>query len=209
MPKFRAATKQPSIHVLTIELVEVSPRIWRTVEVPGHFTLHELHYVIQDAMGWTNSHLHSFRIGRTTYAPPDPDSDLPCKDSTLVTVDKIASKTGKTFQYLYDFGDDWVHAVRVDEVRRIAKEAAHAKVVAGARACPPEDCGGPHGYAEVIAALRNPKTKRGAETREWLRDLGLKAYDPEVFDLRGSQKRVERLRSRELELGDDEGEDDE
>ncbi|MGH7104351.1 MAG: IS1096 element passenger TnpR family protein [Acetobacteraceae bacterium] len=37
---------------IKVWLKEISPMIWRRVLVPASFTLHDLHGVIQVAMGW-------------------------------------------------------------------------------------------------------------------------------------------------------------
>jgi hypothetical protein len=58
-------------------------------------------------------------------------------------------------------------------------------LLGGEHAGPPEDCGGPYGYAEFLAALRNPRHPEHAEMREWAGD-----FDPERFDLARAARRV-------------------
>ena len=60
---------------LKITLKGTKPSIWRRLEVPGNITLAKLHLILQVAMGWTDSHLHSFMIGKTYYQEPDPNFD--------------------------------------------------------------------------------------------------------------------------------------
>jgi hypothetical protein len=50
--------------------------------------------------------------------------------------------------------------------------------VEGARACPPEDCGGVWGYAEFVEAIRNPEHEQHEELLEWAGGT----FDPEAFD---------------------------
>ena len=59
-----------TVYQLKIVLVGVRPQIWRRVQVPAEITLDELHLVLQAAMGWTNSHLHSFTFGERRYTMP-------------------------------------------------------------------------------------------------------------------------------------------
>ena len=48
----------------------------------------------------------------------------------------------------------------------------------GAGRCPPEDCGGPFGYAELLDAITDPKHERHAELTGWIGD----DFDPEAAD---------------------------
>ena len=57
------------IYQLKITLSYTKPAIWRRVLVPANCTLAQLHDIIQIAMGWDNSHLHSFQIRGQTYSP--------------------------------------------------------------------------------------------------------------------------------------------
>ena len=59
------------IYELKLELLEIEPKIWRRVLVPGSLTLAKLHEVIQAAIGWTNSHLHEFIVGENSYSDPE------------------------------------------------------------------------------------------------------------------------------------------
>lgn len=74
MPAKKSASSA-HIYQLKITLRDFRPPIWRRVLVPADFTLAKLHWVIQHAMGWTNSHLHHFRVGETYYSLPMPGTD--------------------------------------------------------------------------------------------------------------------------------------
>ncbi|MBV8402281.1 MAG: plasmid pRiA4b ORF-3 family protein [Acetobacteraceae bacterium] len=58
------------ICTLTIELLDSDPLIWRELEVPTSITLKTLHDVVQAAMGWFDSHLWEFRIGKQIFGLP-------------------------------------------------------------------------------------------------------------------------------------------
>src|SRR5688572_25694958 len=55
---------------LRITLMETDPPIWRRLRVAGDTTLSSLDTIIQTAMGWTNSHLHTFAAGGAVYGSP-------------------------------------------------------------------------------------------------------------------------------------------
>lgn len=172
---------------LEIALCSATPRIWRRFAVPGDIKLSRLHAVIQVIMGWTDSHLHAFRQGNHEYTAPDPDapnwqqtpSDVIIHDERRHTLGGVVARQGDTFQYEYDFGDGWEHDLRAIRIESAAERLKRARCLAGARACPPEDCGGIGGFQELLAALAGPRHPRHAEITEWLgRD-----YDPARFDL--------------------------
>ena len=131
---------------LKIELADIEPVIWRRIVVPSSLTLTELHAVIQGAMGWQNYHLHMFEIGDKRYEIPEDDGIGPepgYLDERQYKLDDLLS-AGTDVAYEYDFGDGWRHRVVVEDRRdAVARERVPA-VIAGERACPPEDCGGPY-----------------------------------------------------------------
>lgn len=147
-----------SLAVLKITLDEVEPRVTRRIAVPSDLRLDRLHLVIQAAMGWTNSHLHMFRIGGVEWGELDPDGvfDDPM-DARKGRLDRVLADAGrKTFNYVYDFGDNWSHTVRLEKIApHVAGAPAYILLDAQGR-CPPEDCGGPPGYAQLLEILSDP-----------------------------------------------------
>jgi len=174
--------KTVQIYKLEIWLLDIKPRIWRTFAVPGNIKLPELHEVIQAVMGWENSHLHQFKFGDIYYSDPYPDFDM--YDDTLderkVKLTDLVSKPRQRFIYEYDFGDGWKHMVKVVSVGSAEKGAKYPVCLAGERACPPEDCGGPWGYEDFLEAIRNPDHEEHEEMLEWIGDN----FDPEAFDVK-------------------------
>ncbi len=144
--------------------------------VPSEFTLYDLHCVIQVAMGWENCHLHDFTIKRERYAVPDSDDFDNPLDETSACLRDVAPRRAKIL-YRYDFGDSWDHVIVVEKT---CEDAATSPPVCidGARACPPEDSGGPWGYSDKLEALANPDDEDGEELRDWMG----KDFDPERFD---------------------------
>lgn len=170
------------IYQLKIVLLGPKPPIWRTLQVPGNANLGWLHAVLQTALGWTNSHLHHFLTADARYADPRLQEEQflgeePDRDENKATLLRVAPESGAQFGYEYDFGDSWEHEITVEKI--LPPPAASAAVcVSGARACPPEDCGGVWGYAELLKALKNPKHPEHKNMKEWLDD----GFDPDAFD---------------------------
>jgi len=165
---------------LHVELTGVTPLIWRDIWVEGQMPLIQLHHILQAAMGWTDAHLHQFTIGDTRYATPDPEDDPehPVVDERRVKLRDVLERDLE-FAYLYDFGDDWHHQINVEQVEPLNQPAGHAHVSDGARACPPEDCGGAYGYQEFLNELAvKPKSEAVKEFLTWAGH----DFRPERFD---------------------------
>lgn len=190
MPK-KAPLSTAEVYTLKVSLAGLEPVIWRSIEVSGDTSLAKLHRIIQAAMGWYDSHMHLFKIGKRFYGVPDDDGFGPATDDERqVTVKGLLPKKGATLSYIYDMGDDWDHVVKLVEISPPAAGAKLPRLVGGARACPPEDCGGVPGFTNLLDALADPKHEEHAELKEWLgRD-----FDPEQFDLKASAREVARVR---------------
>lgn len=170
---------------LHIALEGILPEVWRLVEVPSTITLAKLHTVIQTAMGWEDAHLHQFIKGKDYYL-----SSYEIKQSmmfntaheidyTHVTLEQLLSRKGSKIKYLYDFGDSWMHEIKLEIQRPYQKGERPAVVLRnGANACPPEDCGGCYGYMSLQEAMKHPRSKAYQEYIDWLGE----PFDPELFD---------------------------
>lgn len=166
-----------AIYQLKITLKDIRPPVWRRIQVPADIKLGKLHRIIQDAMGWTDSHLHAFRIGNETYGVPDPDFEDDMRSERNIRLDSLVSEGGRLV-YEYDFGDDWQHEILVEKALASEPGARYPRCLAGKRACPPEDCGGVGGYENLLEIIANPKHEEYKETLEWLGG----EFDPEAFD---------------------------
>jgi hypothetical protein len=160
---------------LRVTLREVTPEVQRVIDVPAAITLDELHDVLQVALGWTDSHLHQYRTDSAVYSVPLDDWDDEGEtDERGVRLSALPSQ----FTYLYDYGDGWTH-----DVEALGPGGNAAGCVDGQGACPPEDCGGPGGYAELLAALADPRLPEYRAMREWVGDR-LRPFDQEAIDRR-------------------------
>jgi len=173
---------------LRIALREIEPLIWRRVEVPSSITLSKLHMVFQDALGWTNSHLHSFYIGDQEYGYADELGELDIIDERGIKLCNLLKVNTSGFWYLYDFGDHWLHDVQIEHLLPDRADRAYPICTAGARKCPPEDCGGVGGYERLLEVIRNPKDEEYESMLEW---LGGK-YDPDEFDLLAVNRKLKK-----------------
>ena len=162
---------------IKVTLRHVKPPVWRRIEVPADIKLGKLHEVLQIAMGWMNSHLHGFRKGHESYGVPDPAFPGDFKNERNVRLDGIAGE-GETIVYEYDFGDGWEHDLKIEKVLPAQQDVHYPRCIKGKGACPPEDCGGPWGYANLLEAIKNPKHEEHKELLEWVgEDFDLNEFD--------------------------------
>ncbi|MBI3913079.1 MAG: plasmid pRiA4b ORF-3 family protein [Chloroflexi bacterium] len=181
-PRIPEPVEPSPVYQLKVTLQESHPAIWRRVQVPSDLPLPRLHGVLQIVMGWTNSHMHQFKMGGHYYRIPEPEFDEPNVENARQTrLNQIAPNAKSRFIYEYDFGDGWEHAIVVEKIMPPEKGIEYPRCIAGERACPPEDVGGVWGYHDFLQAFRNPKHPEHAELVEWAG----KKFDPERFDLSG------------------------
>jgi hypothetical protein len=175
-PPSRSAARGGDAVELTVVLGDTEPAVWRRIVVPTSLTLRQLHAVLQTAMGWQDCHLHLFDVRGVLYGDVE-DFAGEIGDEETFTVGDAAVVSG-TWRYQYDFGDGWDHDIRVGQrLASIGLGTPHC--IDGARACPPEDCGGTPGYEHLLEVLADPTDPEHAELLEWVGG----EFDPEAFDL--------------------------
>lgn len=134
-----------------VMLNHVEPTIWRVFDVPANLRLPVLSDTILAAMGWKNKHLHLFRTGNITISPRYEDDDpFRTVDEYEVFIAAMFHVRGESCEYVYDLGDHWEHTVQMLDFFPREKGAKYPALVDGARACPPEDAGGPHMYSAFL-----------------------------------------------------------
>ncbi|MGZ0087283.1 plasmid pRiA4b ORF-3 family protein [Caldibacillus thermoamylovorans] len=205
-PKSKSSpSKKPrrskTAYQLKISLNGIRPPIWRRVLVPGHATFHELHLIIQEAMGWEQAHLYEFDFGSVLVGLPDGwDSfqlEKELMDARRIKLQQWLTEEKQKFLYIYDFGDYWRHIITVEKIETVPKPLERAACLKGKRACPPEDCGGVYGYLELLEAAAQKDSLADPELRElvdWMYDMKGNDFDPDAFDVEEANERLAYIR---------------
>jgi hypothetical protein len=175
-----------------VELAGSEPAVWRRLELANGLALDVVHRILQGAMGWDGGHLHGYRVPATDGEhwasivdefAAEPDEVL----EKQVRIDEVLTGPDDVVVYEYDFGDSWIHILRLESERARERDDPPAAVLDGARACPPEDVGGIYGYQDIVAALSGQTEPD--EDLDYLLE-GLEGYDPEAFDASLADRRV-------------------
>ena len=170
-----------------VSLLDIDPRIWRRFQLGADDTFGDLHVAIQESFDWDKDHMWVFRTAgrdRRTLAGPGP-SELGYRSDEIpnardVKLTQHFRRVSMTCRYTYDFGDNWVHAVKLRR-RMTSAERFQRLLVAGSRAAPPEDCGGIYGYWRLIEMVETGNDPWGLEPDEqpgWI-----DTWKPDQFDL--------------------------
>jgi hypothetical protein len=196
------------VHRFLIVLTNTDPVIWRRIEVPAQYSFWDLHVAIQDAMGWQDCHLHEFRlldaaeqkvvsIGIPTGEEPADRPVLPGWDVRVSTFFERREWHAPPATYAYDFGDDWEHVVVHEGLAPADESRSHPRCLTGEGRCPPEDCGGPHGYAEFLHAMADSNHEEHESMREWAGgDFDPEAFNPAAVQFDDPRKRWQRAFAR-------------
>lgn len=178
------ASTPPQVFQFKITLLDAELPVWRRIQ-SHDCTLDKLHEHIQTAMGWTNSHLHQFEISGRCYGDPALLSDgaaLDFIDSTKLRMSQLlkGKRAPFRFHYEYDFGDRWRHQLDYECACPVEPGIEYPRCFDGAYACPPENVGGPRGYVDFLAAIRDAKHEDHADRLRWVGGR----FDPEAFEPR-------------------------
>ncbi|MEO5580146.1 MAG: plasmid pRiA4b ORF-3 family protein [Gemmatimonadaceae bacterium] len=179
------------VYKLKVTLRGIRPAIWRRLEVPADLSLLELHRVLQEAMGWSESHLHQFLHRGIHYGAPDYEYGTPVKSERRTRLSDLLGRVRDRLIYEYDFGDSWEHDVVLESISEAEPGLRYPRVIAGKRACPPEDVGGYPGYEEFVRVITDP----GHDEHESMLAWAGGQFDPEKFDLIAANDRVPKRRA--------------
>ena len=168
-----------TVYQIKVTLGYIDPPVWRRILVPADATLFRLHEILQAVMGWENAHHYMFEIGDVHYSESSPNWGTGMEDAERTTLAQMIPGGKFTFFYEYDMGDSWIHQLIVEQVLPRDASVSYPLCLEGARACPPEDCGGPPGYEELLEAIRSPSHERHEELLEWMGE----PFDPERFSV--------------------------
>jgi len=180
----------PTIVQLRITLIGIAPPIWRELLVPQSTTLADLHHIIQAAFGWLDYHLHEFEIGGLRFGDPNLVEDALEGDSSILPEADVRLcdfvRGALPFVYVYDFGDNWRHAVEIEGRALPDPGRKYPACVGGERSRPPEDVGGVTGYAEFLEIFHDGAHPEHRSHRQWAG----RAFAPEAFHLDKTDRAV-------------------
>jgi hypothetical protein len=191
-----------NVYQFKITLKEITPAVWRRIQVPENYTFWDLHVAIQDSMGWTNAHLHAFNMihpetgeSEEIGIPDDSDfAEIPMLAGWEENIADWFSKENMKADYNYDFGDDWNHEVVLEKILPKETGKKYPICLDGERACPPEDCGGVWGYEDLLETIRNPDHEEYENMMTWLgRGFDPDYFDPEKVKFNDPKKRLKNL----------------
>jgi len=171
----KSGKRADTIYQLKITLQGTKPPVWRRVQTKD-CSLSRLHEIIQLAMGWQFSHLYNFEVAGEIYGDPQHLDDV--ESDRKMKLSQIVRAGHSRFTYVYDMGDNWEHTIQIEKTVVTEPKVKYPRCVDGARACPPEDCGGVWGYVDFLKAVQNPRHKEHDEMLEWVGG----EFDPEAFD---------------------------
>lgn len=182
---------------LRVTLADTRPPVWRQLQIANDLRLSEVHRVVQVAMGWKDTHLHQFQMPARDgeeVAPFLTPFDVEEGDEGVlendVRLDQVLREPGDALDYLYDYGDDWQHVLELESIHPYDAQGRSSRCLDGARACPPEDCGGASRYQELLDAMDSNEPVDDW-TREQLNWLG--HWDPDLFYLEFVDHQLRRL----------------
>ena len=176
------ATAQATVYLIHAWIRGIHPMLWRRFLVRSDSTLADLHWIIQIGFGWTDFHLHRFRIRKKSYTIPRIGS-VEGHDARQVKLMDLQFRINERFLYEYDFGDLWQHEIRIEQHGGIETGRTYPVCVGGKWSGPPEDCGGPDAFLE----RRSDAPFRVQEILDEIAD------DITVGDLEAIEYRIDKL----------------
>lgn len=192
---------QSEVYQIKIRLRQVNPAIWRRLLIKSDCTISDLHYTIQIAMGWTDSHLHQFIIYGKDYGISYAGGVGFSDDPKQVQLKQFRFCLNERFVYEYNFIDHWQVEIRIEKFLQLDSKKEYPFCIGGARTAPQEDCGGtlafmklrqeyPPGYVlcRVIEILKKKDAEKYKEEfyilKYW---LGIDQFNQEKLNQQLSQ----------------------
>lgn len=162
-----------NVYQFKIVLCYIQPEVWRTFHVPEDFSFFDLHLIIQAVMGWEGRYSFDFVINDFAIGEGEMSAD-----AEKVAIKDILEE-GDKISYIYDFKDHWTHLLELQKITAVDAVTLHPECLDGAGKCPPEDVGGPLGYAVMLNVLND---KAHPDRKLYLQYLGKdKSYNPAYF----------------------------
>lgn len=128
--------------------------VWRRLLVRSDSTIADLHYTIQIAIGWSDVHLNRFHIHGKDFGVYHDGGISFADNPEKVLLYAFGFRTRERFLYEYDFGDEWLHEVRVEKRLPLDPKKTYPVCIDGKHAAPPEDFGGAQAYMQMRQELK-------------------------------------------------------
>ncbi len=171
-----------------VDLVGAQPPLWRRLTLPSNLTLNQVHVLLQAAFGWTDDHMHQFTLGTdrklprtqailSAYEVANGAAGIP---ESKVRLDQLLAKKDDTLRYTYDFGDDWVHLLKLEAVEPRPPTDASVRCIGGRRQGVPEDAGGIYFYDNLLAAAADPEHPDLEYVSEMIDELELWGFEDHI-----------------------------
>jgi Plasmid pRiA4b ORF-3-like protein len=139
-----------NIYQFRVVVQGISPLIWRRFFICSDMSLATLHATLQIVFGWSDVHLHYFRIHGKEYGCArvgGPSFDGEARHVPLVA---LRLHRGERFSYIYNFIDHWECELRLETMLAVDPRRRYPVCTGGKRAAPPEDCGGTWAYLQRV-----------------------------------------------------------
>jgi len=191
--------KPAPIYQLKVWLQGISPMVWRRLLVRSDSTIADLHYTIQIAMGWSDVHLNRFHIHGQDFGVYHDGGICFSDNPEKVPLSAFGFRTRERFFYEYDFGDEWLHEVRIEKRLPLDPKKTYPVCIDGKHAAPPEDFGGAQAYMQMRQELkyRSVFGDNGIDDDfddendpEYERSEEDQPFDPDVFSRREVNARL-------------------
>jgi hypothetical protein len=177
------------IYQIKVTLKEIRPPVWRRIQVTDETRLDRLHEILQILMGWADIHLHEFVVNGISYGDTSLDTGRDLANEMKLNLSSLISREKTKFSYIYDWRDYWEHEILLEKILPLQTGTRYPVCLAGKRACPPENCGGPSGYKELLEILGDPSHYGHEERFGWLSG----DFDTEKFDVASINMRLQAL----------------
>jgi Plasmid pRiA4b ORF-3-like protein len=140
----------PCVYQLRVVVQGISPLIWRRLLVCGDMSLAALHNTLQIIFAWSDVYLHCFHLHGKEYGNPRLGGPSFDADPRHISLADLRLHRGEHFTYIYNFIDHWVCDLRLEAILPRTPRRHYPLCLAGKRASPPEDCGGPWAYMQLV-----------------------------------------------------------
>lgn len=142
------------VYVLEVMLMEgmveddfcdENPVISRTIEIPGHQTLQQLHRAIFKAFDREEEQLYEFQLSDTAIFPemryvPSEIQELEedCGIAEDTTIQELKLQKGDVMLYLFDYDDIWAHEITVQEIQELDDTIRYPRITKKIGQSPPQ-----------------------------------------------------------------------